>query len=97
METTDVRHLARLARIAITEAEATQFTSEIEAILQYVSDVQAVAGTEAVEPTVGPVHNVLRADEVTNEPDQYTEVLLAAMPETDGRFMKVKKILNQDD
>lgn len=97
METADVMHLARLARIAITEAEAEQFTSEIDAILQYVSDVQAVAGTDAVVPAVGPVHNVFRKDEVTNQPEQYTDVLLKAMPETDGRFMKVKKILSQDD
>jgi aspartyl-tRNA(Asn)/glutamyl-tRNA(Gln) amidotransferase subunit C len=97
MKTDDVQHLARLARIAITDTEASQFTSDIDAILEYVSDVQAVAGTEAVTPTVGPVHNVFRADVVTNEPGQYTDVLLDAMPETDGRFMKVPKILSQDD
>lgn len=97
MQTTDVMHLARLARVAVTEQEAEQFTNEIEAILAYVSEVQAVAGTETVDPAVGPVYNVLRADVVTNDPDQYTDLLLNAMPETDGRFMKVKKILNQDD
>jgi aspartyl-tRNA(Asn)/glutamyl-tRNA(Gln) amidotransferase subunit C len=97
MQKEEVMHLARLARIAITEDEATQFTTEIDAILSYVGDVQAVVGTDAVEPTVGPVHNVFREDVVTNQPNQYTDTLLAAMPETDGRFMKVKKILTQDD
>ncbi|MAZ29858.1 Asp-tRNA(Asn)/Glu-tRNA(Gln) amidotransferase GatCAB subunit C [bacterium] len=93
----EVQHLARLSRIAITDEEAETFTKEIDAILEYVSEVTEVAGTDALEPTVGAVHNVFRADEVTNEPNQYTDALLAAMPETDGRFMSVKKILNQDD
>ncbi|HMA79164.1 MAG TPA: Asp-tRNA(Asn)/Glu-tRNA(Gln) amidotransferase subunit GatC [Candidatus Paceibacterota bacterium] len=97
MKTDDVQHLARLARIAITDTEAAQFTQEIDDILQYVSEVQAVAGTDAVTPTVGPVYNVFRADVVTTEPEQYTDTLLQAMPETDGRFMKVPKILKQDD
>jgi aspartyl-tRNA(Asn)/glutamyl-tRNA(Gln) amidotransferase subunit C len=93
----EVQHLAHLARIAVSDAEAAQLTTEIDAILSYVSEVTEVAGTDAVTPQVGAVHNVFRADEVTNQPEQYTEVLLAAMPETDGRFMKVPKILSQDD
>src|SRR6056297_2201632 len=97
MKTDDVLQLAKLARIKVTEQEATQLTSEIDAILEYVGVVSDVAGTDAVTPKVGPVHNVFRTDTVTNEPDQYTDALLAAMPETDGRFMKVKKILQQDD
>ncbi len=97
MKTEDVQHLARLARIAINDAEATQLTIEIEAILAYVSEVQAVAGTETIEPAVGPVHNVFRDDVITNEPEQYTEIVLKAMPETSGRYLKVKKILSQDD
>lgn len=97
MKSEDVTQLARLARIAVSEAEAATFTTEIDAILSYVSDVTDVAGTDAVTPHVGAVHNVLRADIVTNEPNQYTDALLAAMPDTDGRFLKVKKILDTDD
>lgn len=97
MKTDDVLRLAHLARIAVTDEEATQLTNEIDAILEYVGAVTDVAGTDTVTPNVGAVHNVFRTDEVTNEPNQYTEALLAAMPETDGRFMKVKKILQQDD
>lgn len=97
MHTDDVQHLARLARIAITDTEAQQFTQEIDAILDYVSAVSDVAAETPAGPVLGPVRNVFREDAVSNQPDQYTEVLLAAMPETDGRFMKVKKILSNDD
>lgn len=96
MREDDVQHLARLARLAITNAEATRFTAEIDAILQSVSVISEVAST-AAEPTVGPVHNVFREDVVCPQPEAQTEALLAAWPERVGRFMKVKKILSADD
>jgi hypothetical protein len=36
---------------------------------------------------------VLRADVVTNQPDQYTKAALAAMPQTAGRHLLVKRIM----
>lgn len=97
MEQADVQKLAQLARIAVSDTEAEQFTSEIDSILAYVGEVSEVAAEEGVAPMVGAVHNIFRADEVTNEPNQYTDVIMKEMPETEGRFMKVKKILQQDD
>ena len=97
MEKAEVQKLAHLARIAVTDDEAETLTSEIDAILAYVGAVSEVAGVTSETPHVGPVYNVLREDVVTNDPGQYSEALMAAMPETDGRFMKVKKILQQDD
>jgi Asp-tRNA(Asn)/Glu-tRNA(Gln) amidotransferase C subunit len=41
-----------------------------------------------------PAFNIFRQDEVTNEPDQYTKDILAEMPQTKGRYMAVKKILD---
>jgi len=94
----DIEHLARLSRIALTEAEVAGFQKEISSILEYVGAVNAIAADEAdTIPLVGTHYNIFRADDVTNEPGSYTEALLAAMPATDGRFMKVKKILNQDE
>jgi len=66
--------------------------------LEYVSTVKnIVADDSSTEPIVGARYNVLRADEVTNEPGEYTEKLLRAMPKRDGQYMLVKKILNQDE
>jgi aspartyl-tRNA(Asn)/glutamyl-tRNA(Gln) amidotransferase subunit C len=96
MTKAEIQHLAQLARIAITDEEAEQYGTEIDSILEYVSAVTEVAAGDS-DPAVGPVHNVFREDVVTNEPNQYTDALLQAMPETDGRFMKVQKILQQDD
>lgn len=94
----EIAHLARLSRVALTPAELDNFHTQISSILEYVSAVNAIAAEEVGgKPSVGVVNNVFRKDEVTVEPESYTETLLAAMPARDGRFMKVKKILSQDE
>ena len=93
----EVQHVAKLARIELSEAEIETFTTEMSAILEYVSEVKdIVAAGDQKEPVVGLLHNIFRKDAVTNEPDQYTKDILSEMPKTEGRFMVVKKILNQD-
>jgi len=93
----EVEHLAKLARIELSAAEVETFTTEIGAILEYVSTVRDIAGdTSEAVPAVGVHHNIFRKDEVTNAPNSYTDALLAEMPATQGRFMVVKKILNTD-
>lgn len=98
MKRADIEHLASLARIRLSEEEMERLPAELSSIVEYVSVVSDIAGDDAAAaPQVGVRHNVFRQDKVTNEPDQYTKDILAEMPETDGRFMKVKKILNTDE
>lgn len=93
----EVKHLATLARIELSNEEAEAFTKEMSAILEYVSAVQDIVGdSHETAPAVGRHHNVFLADEVTHAPDQYTADLLKEMPNTEGRFMVVKKILQTD-
>jgi aspartyl-tRNA(Asn)/glutamyl-tRNA(Gln) amidotransferase subunit C len=47
---TDLLKLAQLARINVSEAEVSEFTEEINAILEYVALLQAV-DVEGLEPT----------------------------------------------
>ena len=93
----EILHLGNLSRLALSPAEVDTFSTEIDAILADVGTVKDIVADEATAPMVGPRHNVLRTDRVTNEPGQYTETLLAAMPKREGQFMSVKKILNQDE
>lgn len=98
MKRADIEHLASLARIRLSEEEEVRLPEELSSIVEYVSVVSEIVGEEAeAEPQVGVRHNIFRQDEVTNEPDQYTKDILAEMPDTEGRFMKVKKILNTDE
>lgn len=93
----EIMNLGSLARITLTPDEVTHFNTEIESILEYVSTIKALAGESEDGTELPAVRNVLRPDEVTHTPGEYTERLLAAAPHTEGAFVAVKKILNQTD
>jgi aspartyl-tRNA(Asn)/glutamyl-tRNA(Gln) amidotransferase subunit C len=87
-----VRKVAKLARLDLTEAEIEEFTGQLGAILEYVEKMNEL-DTAAVEPLAHclPIHNVFRADEVRESLG--TEQTLASAPQRDGPFFKVPKIL----
>jgi aspartyl-tRNA(Asn)/glutamyl-tRNA(Gln) amidotransferase subunit C len=91
----DVAHLARLARIALSDAELDHFAGQLEVILGAVARVGEVAADD-IPPTSHalPLTNVFREDEVRPSlaPD---EVLAAAPAAEDGRF-RVPRILDED-
>lgn len=92
----EVAHLARLARLALTDAELDSFAGQLDAILGYVSQVQAV-DVSGVEPTDNPLKsvNVTRPD--VPEPCLPRELVLAEAPEAiDGRFA-VPRILGEPE
>lgn len=94
----EILHLASLARIRLTDEEVEDFITELPSILEYVSTVSDIAGEDVdIKPAVGKLYNVFRKDEVTNEPDSFTKDILNEMPHTEGRLMKVKKILKIED
>lgn len=82
----DVRHVARLARLTLTEEEVELFTGQLAAVLDHAEDVEAL-DTAGVPPTAHPLHlsNVLRDDEPRPGVDR-DEVLAAAPRAEDGRF-----------
>ena len=90
----EVAHLARLARLALTEDELDSFAGQLDAILGHVSHIQAVDVTD-VEPTGNPLKdvNVTRPDTV--EPCLTQEEALAEAPKVvEGRFA-VPRILGE--
>lgn len=92
MKREDIAHLATLARLELSEIELQNLESELSSIMSYVSVISDIADVDG-SPLVGVRHNIFRPDEVTNAADEYTADLLAEMPRTDGRYMKVNKIL----
>lgn len=87
----DIKKLADLSRIEISDGEAESLTPEIDSILGYVSKIKDAVGD--IEKNVPKHHNIMREDVSTNEGGQYTEVLLDSAPEREGEYVKVKKIL----
>ena len=94
MKREDIAHLGTLSRIELSEVELQTLEGELSSIVSYVSVISDIASDDVdMTPQLGARHNILRPDVVTNEPNEYTADMLAEMPATDGRYMKVKKIL----
>jgi aspartyl-tRNA(Asn)/glutamyl-tRNA(Gln) amidotransferase subunit C len=91
----DVAHVARLARLELTEDELQLFTAQLAAVLEHAADVEALDVGD-VPPTMHPypLRNVLRDDEVRPSVDR-AEVLSQAPASEDGRF-KVPPILGDE-
>ena len=89
----DVEHVARLARLALTDDEVDRLTGELAAVLAHAADVAAL-DLDGVPPTAHPLplRNVLRADTVRPSLDR-DEVLAAAPAAEDGGF-RVPRILD---
>ena len=90
----EVAHLARLARLALTDDELDSYAGQLDAILGHVSQIQAVDVT-GVEATDNPLKdvNVFRSDVV--EPCLTQEQALAEAPKSaEGRFA-VPRILGE--
>jgi aspartyl-tRNA(Asn)/glutamyl-tRNA(Gln) amidotransferase subunit C len=91
----EVAHLARLARLAVTDAELDLFAGQLDVILGSVARVGEVAA-EDIPPTshAVPLENVFRRDEL--RPSLTQEQALSGAPEAeDGRF-RVPRILGEE-
>ena len=90
----DVAHVARLARLDVTEDELDRFAGQLAAVLEHAADLAAL-DTAGVPPTAHPfpLVNVLRDDVVGRSLDR-DEVLAMAPATEDGRF-RVPRILGE--
>jgi aspartyl-tRNA(Asn)/glutamyl-tRNA(Gln) amidotransferase subunit C len=79
----DVEHVAKLARLALTEDEKRLYTDQLSRILEYFAQLNAV-NTDGVEPMSHalPVVNVLREDVVETPPGH--KALLATAPDSES-------------
>ena len=91
-----VRHVAKLSRLALSDEKLSKLTGQLESILHYI-DKLAEVETSGVEPMAHalPVHNVFRLD--TAAPGLPLEEVLKNAPETDGPFFKVPKVIGGDE
>ncbi len=91
----DVAHLARLARLAVTDDELDLFAGQLDVILGAVARVSEVAADD-IPPTTHavPLTNVLRADEIT--PSLPRADVLAAAPAVEDDKFRVPRILSEE-
>ena len=91
----EVAHLARLARLDLTEDELDHYAAQLDVILQAVARVSEVA-TDDIPATSHPIPfvNVFREDVARPGVDR-AEVLASAPAHEDDRF-RVPRILNEE-
>lgn len=87
----EVKNLADLARVRLSDEEAEALSKEMDSILDYVGQIKNASVEDEV--LVPVLKNVMREDEPLNKDDEYTEDILNNAPSRQGRFLKVKKIL----
>ena len=87
----DVEHVAKLARLELTEEEKEKFTGQLGAVLEYVNQMNEV-DTSDVEPMAHAIDfsNVMREDKVVYE--QTKEELMKNAPYEEDGFFRVPKI-----
>jgi aspartyl-tRNA(Asn)/glutamyl-tRNA(Gln) amidotransferase subunit C len=90
-----VEHVARLARLALTDDEKTRFAGQLAGIVDYFQTLRTapIAGVPAMSHVV-PMTNVLRDDVVT--PSLPRADVLAAAPAQDGAFFVVPPVFEID-
>jgi len=91
----DVRKVARLARLQLTDAEIELYARQLGQVLEYVELLRAV-DTSGIEPMAHAIEmqNVFRADEPS--PSLPRAAALANAPQSDGRHFLVPAILDAD-
>lgn len=87
----DVEHVAKLARLELSQEEKEKFTKQLGDVLKYVEQMNEV-DTTGIKPMAHAFDfvNVMREDEVVYE--QTKEELLKNSPEEENGFFKVPKI-----
>jgi aspartyl-tRNA(Asn)/glutamyl-tRNA(Gln) amidotransferase subunit C len=90
-----IRHVAELAKLKLTEAEIDLFQEQLSEILDYAARLDEL-DTEQIPPTAAilPLHNVMRSDEP--RPSLPRETMLDNAPVVEDGFVKVKLVLDVD-
>jgi aspartyl-tRNA(Asn)/glutamyl-tRNA(Gln) amidotransferase subunit C len=88
----EVLHIARLARIALSDDDVDVFTRQLSGILDHFAALAAL-NTDGIEPTAHPLplSNVMREDSVA--PSLGQDEVLANAPEKEDGFFRVRAVL----
>lgn len=91
-----VRKVARLARLELSEAEEQQFTGQLNSILDYVQKLDEL-DTKDVPPTTRAIEvsNITRPDRLVTFADR--EDILNSAPDREEDFFKVPKIMGGEE
>lgn len=94
--TDDVKKLASLARITVSEEELPKFTAEFDAILAYVGQLEKLDLPADLKDSKPALRNVMREDRQPDAPGVWTEKIAKAFPESEKDALLVKQIITHE-
>ena len=86
----EVKRLAELARIKLSDEEAEKFSGQFDDIIPFIAQISKREISDVVRDFNNL--NTFREDEVQDTGNQ--DKIISEMPETQDNYLKVKKILN---
>ena len=97
LSSTGVEHIAKLARLGLSESEKKKYSKELSEILDYIDKLNKVE-TKNVEPfaLVSGLKNILRKDEDHHSIDvEKIKKIIGQAPQREGNFLKTHSILEK--
>lgn len=88
----EVIHIAKLARLELSEKEVSKMQKDLSAILDYFNLLKK-AKKPAIEKKHAEIENVLRGDVAESRTVMETSKLISAAPDKKDDYIKVKSIL----
>lgn len=88
----DVQHVAKLARIAVTDEDLKKVQSQLERILGHIAQLREI-NTDGVPPTAHPYETAAVWREDVAKPFKDLEALFKNAPELEETFYRVKKVI----
>lgn len=92
----DVQKLAALSRITLADDELEKFTSEFDAILAYVGQLEKLEIPSGFVKEKPFLRNVMREDGEPHAPGRDTEKIVAQFPVQEGNALVVKQIISHE-
>jgi len=94
--TEEVKKLAALARIKVEDAQLEKFTSEFDAIIAYIGQLETLDISRPGEGEKPMLRNVMREDGSPHEASTHTKKLTEQFPAREGDALSVKQIITHD-
>ena len=90
----EIKHIANLARLELSEEEVTIYDDQLSHILDYIDQLQEV-NIKNIEPTAQVIskENIMREDDVKKWSDKEVDSALEQTPRMEKRQAKVKRVL----
>ncbi|HFC11134.1 MAG TPA: Asp-tRNA(Asn)/Glu-tRNA(Gln) amidotransferase subunit GatC [Candidatus Kaiserbacteria bacterium] len=93
----DIRHLAELSRLSVSDENLPRLAKELDGIIAYVGQLNELTIDVDKTPSVPLLHNVFRDDCYKKQDGVDTEEIIKAFPKRKGNSLSVKQILSHEE